>query len=82
MFREVVNGTGDDAVLTELFGLEHAHSVRAEGLRREVAALEVKVLQESANAEELARYKVLNQELPTDLGALADRRLRSLGVTR
>ena len=52
------------------------------GVMREVAALEVKVLQESANAEELARYKVLNQELPTDLGALADRRLRGLGVTR
>ena len=80
LFREVVNGTGDDAVLTELFGLEHAHSVRAEGLLREVAALEIKVLQESASDEELARYEALNQELPTDLGALADRRLRSLGI--
>lgn len=78
LFKAVVNGGADDAVLTELFGLEHAHSARAEHMRAEVAALEAKTLRGSASPEEVDRYQSLKQELPTDLGELADRRLRGL----
>lgn len=78
LFRAVVNGGADDAVLTELFGLEHAHSARAERIRADVAALEVKALRGEATAQELARYEELKKDLPTDLGELADRRLREL----
>jgi energy-coupling factor transporter ATP-binding protein EcfA2 len=82
LFRAVVNGTGDDAVLTDLFGLDHAHSARAERLRKEAAELELKVLRDSASPDELARYEELNKVLPTDLGSLAERRLRELGIPR
>lgn len=78
LFKTVVNGGADDAVLTELFGLEHAHSARAERIRSEVAALETKALRGTANPEEIARYQSLKDELPTDLGELSDRRLRGL----
>ena len=80
LFNAVVNGGADDAVLTELFGLEHAHSARAEKLRADVADLEVKALLNTATSDELRRYEALKATLPTDLGELADRRLRGLGV--
>ncbi|MBK7758735.1 MAG: AAA family ATPase [Deltaproteobacteria bacterium] len=82
LFNAVVNGGADDAVLTELFGLEHAHSARAEKLRADVADLEVKALLNTATSDELRRYEALKATLPTDLGELADRRLRGLGVPR
>ncbi len=80
LFKAVVNGGADDAVLTELFGLEHAHSARSERLRAEVAALEVKALLGTASPAEVVRYQEMKTQLPTDLGELADRRLRELVV--
>lgn len=74
----VVNGGADDAVMTDLFGLEHAHSQHAEYLRQELAGLEVKVLQDTATTIELDRYDDLKVLLGDDIGAAADRKLRAI----
>ncbi len=79
LFNAIVNGSADDAVMSELFGLEHAHSNKAEGLRRDVAMLEGRVLRGQASTEEIEQYERLRAQLPDGLGDLADRRLRSLG---
>ena len=77
-WRAIIQGGADDAVLTELFGLEHAHSAEAERLRKEVAALEAKVTRATATPEELARYKELKKRLTAGIGELADRKLRAV----
>ena len=74
----MTTGGADDAILTELFGLEHPHSAQAEAWREEISALEVKVLLGTATAGEQARYASLKARLPNDLGELVDRRLRAL----
>lgn len=76
MLRAVVNGGADDAVMSELFGLEHAHSPNAELLRRRVAELELKLLMNKAGEQETKEYERLRKQLPGDLGELADRKLR------
>lgn len=81
-FRAVVNGSADDAVLTELFGLEHAHSPRAEGMREEIAALEVRILDGVATPDDRNRYDALRSELPDGLGEEADRSVRALVARR
>lgn len=58
------NGGADLAVMTELFGLEHAHSEPAEALRQRVAALELRVLDDEATQTELAEYDHLRAQLP------------------
>lgn len=78
IWSAVVNGGADDAVMTELFGLEHAHSPQSERLRREVAALEGRVLRGEASAEQTARYVELRARLSADIGELADQKLRAL----
>jgi len=69
-----------DAVLTELFGLEHAHSTEAEQLRKAVADLEAKVIRGTATPEEMRKYEELKHRLTADLGELADRKLRAVLV--
>lgn len=78
LYAAIVNGGADDAVMSELFGLEHAHSERAEKLRDQLATLEVKVLDETASAEELAQYQELKQQLPESMDELADQTVRAL----
>lgn len=78
LYTSIVNGGADDAVMSELFGLEHAHSRRAEELRESVAALEAKVIDGTASAEEIARYEADKQRLPENMDELADRSIRAL----
>ncbi|KAA8552322.1 MULTISPECIES: AAA family ATPase [Pseudomonas fluorescens group] len=77
-WRAVVNGGADDAVMTELFGLEHAHSHEAESLRREMALIEAKLMRDEADAKEIDRYNDIKSSLSLDLGELADRKLRAI----
>ncbi|EIU3225964.1 AAA family ATPase [Pseudomonas aeruginosa] len=80
-WNAVVNGGADDAVMTELFGLEHAHSFESEQLRQEIAILESKLMRGTANKSEIDRYSEIKDVLSADLGELADRKLRAvLGV--
>ncbi len=77
-FYRIVNGSADDAVMTELFGLDHPHSPRSEQLREEVAKLEERVMDAVATDVELVEYQSLKTKLPSGLGEEADRALRRL----
>ncbi|WP_404868625.1 AAA family ATPase [Kitasatospora griseola] len=69
LYRRVVYGSGDDAVLSELFGLETPYSSRAEQRRRRLVALETKVYTETASAEEVAEYRSLGELLTSSLSS-------------
>lgn len=72
LYERVVYGSGDDAVLTELFGLESPYSEQAERLRRRLVELEVKVIAGKADEQEIQRYKQLRETLTSSLTARAD----------
>jgi hypothetical protein len=72
LYHRVVYGSGDDAVLTELFGLDSPYSARAEALRREVIGLEERVLAGEADDAEVERYRRLSGLLSSSLSARVD----------
>ncbi|QSQ21015.1 AAA family ATPase [Pyxidicoccus parkwayensis] len=82
LFRTVVNGTVDEAVLTELFGLDHVHSEESERLRTRVAELEVRLMDGKATEEDRAEFESLSAQLPDTGSALVDRAVRSLGLDK
>lgn len=59
LYRRVVHGTGDDAALTELFGLESPYSDRSENVRRRLTELETAALRGEASDAELAELTSL-----------------------
>ncbi|MER6101921.1 AAA family ATPase [Streptomyces sp. NPDC001832] len=59
LYERVVYGSGDDAVLSDLFGLDTPYSERAEYLRAEFVALEAKVYDGDTSPETVSRYKEL-----------------------
>ncbi|WP_131741848.1 AAA family ATPase [Actinomadura roseirufa] len=63
LYERVVYGSGDDAVLTELFGLDSTYSEAAQRLRRYLVKLEAKVIEGSANEREISRYQELRDQL-------------------
>lgn len=67
LYRRVVYGSADDAVLSELFGLETPYSSRAEEQRRHLVALERKVYAGTARPEEVAEYKELSRLLTSSV---------------
>ena len=76
LYTTIVNGSSDEAAVTEMFGLPHAHSPRAEKLREDVARLEVKVRRGLASEAEIAEYKRLRAALPSTPLAAMDQALR------
>jgi energy-coupling factor transporter ATP-binding protein EcfA2 len=78
LYAAIVNGGADDAVMSELFGLDHAHSKHAEQLRNTLAKLEIKVIDGTASAEEIGRYQEIKQQLPESMDELADQSVRAL----
>ncbi|HZH76116.1 MAG TPA: AAA family ATPase [Archangium sp.] len=80
LYKTVVNGTVDEAVLTELFGLEHVHSEKSERLRERVAQLEARVLEGEATPEDREELERLSAQLPNTGSALVDRAVRKLGL--
>ncbi|WP_242582395.1 AAA family ATPase [Amycolatopsis sp. 195334CR] len=63
LWERVVYGTGDDAVLSELFGLDTAYSDQAQELRKELVELEVAVLSGDASRGQRIRYGMLKDLL-------------------
>ncbi len=63
LFRRVVFGSGDDAALTELFGLDSPYSDRAEDLRQELTVLERKVIMRQADEADTLKYRRLVNDL-------------------
>jgi energy-coupling factor transporter ATP-binding protein EcfA2 len=75
-FRIIVNGGADDAALTALFGLEHAHSDESEKKRTRVAELEATVVRGNASAEDQTELAQLLKTLPDTGSAMIERVLR------
>jgi energy-coupling factor transporter ATP-binding protein EcfA2 len=82
LYKTVVNGTVDEAALTELFGLEHVHSDESEQLRERVAQLEARVIEGEATPEESEELDRLSAQLPKTGSALVDRAVRKLGLDK
>lgn len=72
LYQRVVFGSGDDAALSELFGLDSPYSRQAERLRRELARLEAKVILGQASEREVADYQALRRRLNSSLVARVD----------
>lgn len=64
LFNIVKHGSADEAVLTELFGLETPHSQYSEEIRDEVAKLEVLIINDRATPAQKKRYEKLTSQLP------------------
>lgn len=63
LYQRVVYGSGDDAVLSDLFGLDSVYSEQAQEARDELVALEMDVLKGTASDAERLRYRELKQRL-------------------
>ena len=63
-FKRVVNGTVDDAVLSELFGMERSESRRAFELKSEWSKLRAKQLRARLTPKEKQRFADLQRQLP------------------
>lgn len=79
LYRRVVYGSGDDAVLSELFGLDSPYSERAEGIRRELIGLESKLFRGEASEDEERRYHELSETLASSPSARIDEVAARLG---
>ncbi|MFE0175706.1 AAA family ATPase [Streptomyces sp. NPDC059002] len=63
LYHRIVYGSGEDAVLSELFGLETPYSDRADRLRQRFVRLEARVFDEEADDAEVEEYKELAARL-------------------
>jgi energy-coupling factor transporter ATP-binding protein EcfA2 len=72
LYERVVYGSGDDALLTDLFGMDSPYSSNAEEMRRRLTALERAVLRGRATPEELQEYEHLRETLTSSLVARVD----------
>jgi len=77
--RRIVYGSGDDAAMSEIFGLDTPYSERAEELRRELVQLEGKVLRGKASKKEEGRYVTLSSTLSSSPSARIDEIAARLG---
>ena len=76
----MVNGGADDAVLTELFGLDTPYSGESERLRERVAQLEALLQSGKVSDKERKELKELRSRLPQTLSADVERALRTLAI--
>ncbi|WP_250288022.1 AAA family ATPase [Streptomyces atroolivaceus] len=72
LYERVVYGSGDDAVLSDLFGLDTPYSEQAERKRGELVALEMDLLRGHADAETADRYRKLKRLLTSSPTARLD----------
>jgi hypothetical protein len=72
LYQRVVYGSGDDAVVSDLFGVDTPYSAKAERLRERLADLEIMVLDGTATAVEAEEYRALGETLASSLSTRAD----------
>lgn len=75
-FNRVVNGSTDEALLTELFGLETTLSDRAAADRERLAKLEVAAMSGQAGSGDLVEMRALSDRIPTTQVSSVDAALR------
>lgn len=81
-YYAVVNGSTDDAVMTQLFGLEYTHSHAAEALRERLAKIEGKMIDNTVTSKELFERDKLLKQMPQTASAETSRALRQLREAR
>jgi energy-coupling factor transporter ATP-binding protein EcfA2 len=79
LYERVVYGSGDDAILTELFGIDTPYSTRAEQMRDQLGRLESRALNGTASESELEQYTKLSEKLTSSLGTRVDEISSQLG---
>jgi hypothetical protein len=72
LYERVIYGSGDDTILSELFGVDTPYSAEAERLRRQLANLEVRVLDGTATPAEKEEYRRLSETLTSSLSTRLD----------
>lgn len=72
LYQRVIYGSGDDAILSELFGVDSPYSPVAERMRQRLGDLELKVLDGAASITEKEEYRALSETLTSSLTARAD----------
>jgi hypothetical protein len=72
LYERIVYGSGDDAVMSELFGLDTPYSERAVRLRRELVELETAVITGRADDAAIRRYEHLRDLLSSSPTARVD----------
>jgi AAA domain, putative AbiEii toxin, Type IV TA system/AAA domain len=72
VYERVVYGSSDDAILTELFGVDTPYSEEGERLRQRLGELEIRILDGSASDAEVGEYTALSERLTSSLGARVD----------
>lgn len=72
LYERIVYGSGDDAVMSELFGLDTPYSDQAVRLRRELVDLEADVITGRADGPAIRRYEKLRDLLSSSPTARVD----------
>ncbi|HYG65796.1 MAG TPA: AAA family ATPase [Thermoanaerobaculia bacterium] len=80
LYYTVVNGGADDAVLTELFGLDSPYSDESEKLREEIAQLEARVQQGKATEGDLQSLDQMRSRLPRTMTTDVELALKKLAA--
>jgi hypothetical protein len=80
LYNTVVHGSMDDAILTELFGLDSPYSDETERLRSEVARLEAALQMGKATEADRIALRDLRAQLPRTLSSSVEQALRALAV--
>jgi predicted ATP-binding protein involved in virulence len=80
LYQRVVYGSGDDAVLSAVFGVDTAYSPMAEKLRQRLTDLEIKILDGSASDQEKAEYKELSRMLASSLNSRVNEVIARFGL--
>ncbi len=80
LYNTVVNGSLDEAVLTDLFGLETPYSEETEKLRERVAELEARLQSGDATPVEEEEFERLSSHLPQTLPSAVEQALRKLAA--
>jgi hypothetical protein len=78
LFIRIVNGSADEATLTELFGLERTHSEQSEALRERVAHLESLILRGEATRAQRQAFQQLQLQIPRSPSSAVERAARLL----
>lgn len=72
LYDRVIFGSGDDAVLSDLFGLDTPYSDQAEQKREELLALELDVVRGRASEEKKVQYRDLKRQLASSPATRVD----------
>lgn len=78
LYTTVVNGSSDEAVMSNLFGLEYPHSEKAESIREALAHLEFKSMRGQLSEREQLHLHELSEQMPQSPESNVERALRRL----